>query len=510
MSSEHTQIHHTNFFDKAIMVDLTRAVTDIASSLEQSALIETTAMHLMRLLKADGCLAIGLHPETQESLVCKAFHSSADEQKIGIDPAGLIDSPRLKLVLNENRILQINVSDSALSPEERKWINTAHIQSLLMLPLCAADRYQGAMVVLHSQTPRFYDKQDVLIGHLIASQASTAMFNAFLYQDSRQRTGELEAVRKAALSVTASLDLQQVLNAILKSTMELLSDVQHAHIFLYQNDRLVFGVARWNESHAEHALAEPRPEGLSYTVARTGAELLVEDMNAHPLFSDGNFEWRGAIIGLPLKIGEIVVGVMNVAYQNPRKFQTSELRILKLLGDHAAIAIEKARLHQLIDRQAHTDILTGLPNRRAFLERLEQEVLRARRYHHPFVLAMIDLNQFKPVNDNFGHPVGDLVLQQTASFLQNSVRDTDFIARFGGDEFVFIFPETNLISAQRIMQKILDNYERFPIHIQAEKIISLTAAAGLSVFPDMASDGESLIRLADQEMYQLKRQLGLH
>lgn len=508
MSSEHTQIHHTNFFDKAIMVDLTRAVTEISSSLEQTPLIEITATHLMRLLKADGCLVVGWHPETQESLTCRSFKSPFYEHQLQIDPARLIDSPRLNLVLKENRILQINVSDSALSPAEREWINEGHIQSLLMLPMSAVDRYRGAMVVLHMQTPRFYDKQDILIGHLIASQASTALFNAYLYQDSCQRTEELEAVRKAALSVTASLDLQQVLNAILKSTMELLSDVEHAHIFLYQNDRLVFGVACWVESHSEHSLAEPRPDGLSYTVARQGVELVVEDMNAHPLFADGTFDWRGAIIGLPLKIGEIVVGVMNVAYQNPRKFQSSELRILKLLGDHAAIAIEKARLHQMIDQQAHTDILTGLPNRRAFLERLEQEVLRARRYQHPFALAMIDLNHFKPVNDNYGHPAGDLVLQQTANFLQNSIRDTDFVARFGGDEFVFIFPETNLVSAQRILQKVLDNYERFPLRIQAEKMINLSAAAGLSVFPDMASDSESLIRLADQEMYQLKWQLG--
>lgn len=508
MASDHTQVRRTNIFDKSIMVDLTHAVTEITSCLEQEQLIKASATHLMRLLNADGCFVAGWHPETQENLVCKLFDTPFFQKSdYQFDPCLLLQSRRLHLVLQEGRILQVNVSDSALSAIERQVFSGTGIKSMLLLPLIAADRFQGAIGVLHIQKPRLYDKQDILVGHLISSQASTSLSNAYLFQDSRQRTEELEAVRKAALSITASLDLQQVLNAILKSTLGLLSEVEDAHIFLYQNGKLIFGATRWRDGRSNDLWAEPRPGGLTYTVARQGEEVLVEDMQDHPLFPKDIVDWEGAIIGLPLKIGQTVVGVMNVAYQQPRKFLPSELRILKLLGDQAAIAIEKARLHQLLDQQAHTDALTVLPNRRAFMERLELEVLRSRRYHHPFALAMMDINQFKSVNDRYGHPVGDLVLQQTGKFLQDSIRDTDFVARFGGDEFVFIFPETNLASAQILFGKITDSFSKFPFKLPDDKEIKLTTAVGVSVFPDMATNGKHLVQLADQEMYQHKRKL---
>jgi len=508
MAIEHTQVRRTNVFDKSIMVDLTRAVTEISSCLEQDLLYEASATHLIRLLNADGGFLAGWHPETGENLFCKAFKSPFYPKfEYQFDPETLLQSRRLTLVVKEDRILQVNVSDSALGIAERRIFSDTGAKSMLLLPLMAADKFRGAIGLMHIQKPRLYDKQDILIGHLISSQASTSLSNAYLYQASRQRTEELEAVRKAALSVTASLDLEQVLTAILKGTLELLSDVEDAHIFLYQKGKLVFGAARWEDGQKEGIWAEPRPDGLTYSVANGGKEIIIEDMQSHPIFKD-NVNWEGAIIGLPLKIGKTVVGVMNVAYQQPRRFSESELRILKLLGDQAAIAIDKARLHQLIEQQAHTDALTGLPNRRDFMERLELEVLRSRRYRHPFALAMMDINHFKSVNDRYGHPAGDLVLQQTAQYFIEFIRDTDFVARFGGDEFVFIFPETNLVSAKRLLSKLFDNYAKLPLKLPGDKEIKLSAAFGVAVFPEMADNGKNLVQLADQEMYQHKRQLG--
>ncbi len=87
------------------------------------------------------------------------------------------------------------------------------------------------------------------------------------------------------------------------------------------------------------------------------------------------------------------------------------------------------------------------------------------------------------------------------------IRDTDFVARYGGDEFVFIFPETNLVSAQRLLAKLFENYEKLSLKLPGDKEIKLSAAFGVAVFPDMAESGKDLVQLADQEMYQHKRQL---
>ena len=200
--------------------------------------------------------------------------------------------------------------------------------------------------------------------------------------------------------------------------------------------------------------AEPREEGLTYNVARTAEAIVVQDMRNHPLYATAPPAWTGSIVGLPLKFGERVVGVMNVANRHPHAFSESALRVLRLLGDQAAIAIENARLHNLVIEQARTDITTGLSNRRALDQRIEEEVQRASRYNRPFALIMMDLDNFKQVNDTFGHPVGDRVLRQIAELIGALVRETDFLARFGGDEFALVLAETDRAAGQQMVRRI--------------------------------------------------------
>jgi len=158
-----------------------------------------------------------------------------------------------------------------------------------------------------------------------------------------------EALRQASLSLSSSLDLGDVLDAILKSTLNLLSKVQVAHIFLYSKEgggQLAFGAALWEDGRRGQPVAGPRPAGLTYTVARSGEPVIVEDIRRHPLYEDAPEEWHGSIVGLPLKIGARVVGVMNIASAQTGAFTEDDLGILRLFSDQAAIAIENARLFQ--------------------------------------------------------------------------------------------------------------------------------------------------------------------
>ncbi|MFQ5813501.1 MAG: GAF domain-containing protein, partial [Anaerolineae bacterium] len=115
-------------------------------------------------------------------------------------------------------------------------------------------------------------------------------------------------------------------------------------------ERLAFGAALWEDGRQQEPFAEPRPQGLTYTVARSGERIIIPDVNRHPLFRD--YQWGGAVVGLPLRIGERVVGVMNVSFERPHAFDESELRVLELLADQAAIAIENARLYEDVRRRA--------------------------------------------------------------------------------------------------------------------------------------------------------------
>ncbi|MCC7358955.1 MAG: GAF domain-containing protein [Anaerolineales bacterium] len=226
-------------------------------------------------------------------------------------------------------------------------------QSELCVPLRVGEAVIGVLNVESSQRAAFSEADERLL-ITIAQQISTALekLRLFerLFQAEQQRAGELEAVRQASLGLTASLDLQAVLQAILQSTLRLVPQAQEAFVFLYHpasgaEGRLAFGAARARSGLPADDW-ETRTRGLSQTVVRTSEIILVPDLRQHPLFALAPPNWGGALAGLPLKIGGRVVGVMNVGYPEARQYSESELRVLKLLGDQAAIAIENARLFE--------------------------------------------------------------------------------------------------------------------------------------------------------------------
>ncbi|HKZ69838.1 MAG TPA: GAF domain-containing protein, partial [Anaerolineales bacterium] len=208
---------------------------------------------------------------------------------------------------------------------------------------------------MYYREPRTPDVYDLKLIDSAAYLASIAIERQMAEDAVRQaeaaergRAAELEAVRGASLGLTQNLSFPAVLDEVLRVVFRLMADATNAHIFLYDagRDILTFGVARKADGHKLEAFLTPRRNGLTYTVAHGGQMVVVNDMRAHPLYVNAPPEWEGAIIGLPLKISEQVVGVMNIAYAAPRSFTDSQLHMLELLADHAAIAIENARLFQ--------------------------------------------------------------------------------------------------------------------------------------------------------------------
>jgi len=217
------------------------------------------------------------------------------------------------------------------------------IVSALGVPLIWQGRVQGVLEVVTASEKKRFTPHDVWLVSLLANQAAVAVENARLFEAEHRRSVELETLRQASLHLTSTLELQSVLEAIIDHALKLVA-ADNAHIFLYDGERLTFGAALWAGSRQKEPFAEPRPHGLTYTVARSGERIVVPDVNSHPLFQD--YRWGGAIVGLPLCIGERVVGVMNVAFKRPHLFNEDELRVLGLLADQAAVAVENARLHE--------------------------------------------------------------------------------------------------------------------------------------------------------------------
>jgi diguanylate cyclase (GGDEF)-like protein len=321
----------------------------------------------------------------------------------------------------------------------------------------------------------------------------------------RQQTDELDALKKLSLNLTSSLDLPDVLDAVVSEAMRLIENARDINIFLYKNHKLSFGAALDADGTRNRPWAKPRSNGLTYTVAREGQRIIVEDMQNHPLFQNVPANWIGSIIGIPLKVGETVVGVMNVSRSIVGGFSASELRLLSLLSDQAAVAIANASLHQMISRQAYSDTLTGLPNRRALDERLEEEVVSARRNNYSFAVIMMDLDGFKAVNDTYGHSVGDDVLRLVFNQMARGVRTTDFLARYGGDELTLILSQTDLSSARIVAEKIVEGMKKIKYKLPDGSRLNLGISGGIALFPVHARNGPDLLRAADAALYRAKK-----
>jgi diguanylate cyclase (GGDEF)-like protein len=233
--------------------------------------------------------------------------------------------------------------------------------------------------------------------------------------------------------------------------------------------------------------------------------MIVESMDNHPLFQNVPSHWTGSIIGIPLKVGNTVVGVMNLSRSTVGGFSPSELRLLSLLSDQAAVAISNASLHQMISRQAYSDTLTGLPNRRALDERLEAEIISARRNNYSFAVMMMDLDGFKAVNDTYGHTVGDDVLRLVFTEMARGVRTTDFLARYGGDELTLILSQTEMASAQIVAEKITEGMKKVKYKLPDGKRLRLGISGGIALYPVHGRSGPDLLRAADAALYHAKK-----
>lgn len=214
------------------------------------------------------------------------------------------------------------------------------------------------------------------------------------------------------------------------------------------------------------------------------------------------------MLSVPLHSQERVIGVLNLYdKEGDRDFSEADMGTLLSLADQAGVAIENVLLHKEAQVQAITDGLTGLWNFRYFQMQFDTELDRAARFHRPFSLIVIDIDNFKTLNDTFGHQAGDFVLIELASRVKEAIRDIDWFARYGGEEFVLILPETDADGGMRTAEKIRAVVADSPfIGELIPDPLSVTVSVGLACFPSHGTDKTTLLRAADMAMYSAKTQ----
>jgi diguanylate cyclase (GGDEF)-like protein len=214
-------------------------------------------------------------------------------------------------------------------------------------------------------------------------------------------------------------------------------------------------------------------------------------------------EFVRSYMGTPILMKGRVVGFINLDSTKPDAFNSNHADSLQIFADQAAIAIENARMFEKVEQMAIVDTLTGLYNRRHFFDLGEREIERYKRYHSPLSLIMLDLDHFKKVNDQYGHQVGDYVLQELAKIFANSLRKMDIPGRLGGEEFVILLPETNIDQGMLVAERIRKTVEAKNFIVE-DHSIHITASMGLVSMRDDVTSLQMLISLADKIMYKAK------
>jgi diguanylate cyclase (GGDEF)-like protein len=212
-----------------------------------------------------------------------------------------------------------------------------------------------------------------------------------------------------------------------------------------------------------------------------------------------------AALAMPLMIGGRMLGVIGVFHSDQfYSFNNSELNLLTLFGQQAAIAVENARLFSETRRLAQVDSLTGLFNRRHFYELARREFERARRYQLPLTAIMVDVDNFKLVNDRYGHSVGDMVLHSVAQSCLTYLRSADLVARYGGEEFVVLVPNTDLDGCRTTAERMRACVANRP-HSVGEDHLSITISLGIAEMDPGCLSIDTLLDQADKALYLAKQ-----
>jgi diguanylate cyclase (GGDEF)-like protein/PAS domain S-box-containing protein len=376
------------------------------------------------------------------------------------------------------------------------------------------------LTILASATP-LYD-QGELVGAASIWIDITEREQLMAQLEAEHTRSELRASLSQAL-LEAGLDVSKVLHTVVLRVSDLYGDA--CIIRLLSDDKKFLEPVAYHHTDPD-VLASMRQafstgsdhpeEGVSGEVFLTGQAKLLEHTSSEDLlkqYSDRHREWLlkqpiYSVLVVPVRAYEKTIGTLTVICNEEGRSYTQEDRdFYQDLADRAGMAIENARLHAEIQKLATLDPLTGINNRRAFFELAHHEVVRFLRTGRPLSMMMIDIDDFKCINDAHGHATGDRVLQAVASLLKNKTRALDIIGRIGGDEFAVLLPDTDKYESMEVGYRILKGIHETTIESKTETI-RVSLSLGIRQIPQYQADLDLLLEQADQAMYQAKKKGG--
>lgn len=322
-----------------------------------------------------------------------------------------------------------------------------------------------------------------------------------------------EALRRTGIQLNSVTNRDEVMKQMLEAVDDIIpSDV--SNILVIEGDRARPLLLRGYEDYGEDV--RKKVEQTWFVLSETAnlkwivdnhQPLVIPDTSIHPdWIADKTVHSIRSWVGAPIISQGQVTGILCLDKEEPNYYSTETAETLAIFANQAALALEKARLFEEVQLLAITDSLTGLFNRRHFFSLAEKEFERSLRYQRPLALLMLDLDEFKKVNDHYGHLIGDQVLQTTSAIIRQSLRKVDICGRYGGEEFVILMPETDHEKALQAAERLRQTIAEFPVLLPNENVF-VTTSIGVACC-DSQDDLrlEMLLNRADEALYQAKHQ----
>jgi diguanylate cyclase (GGDEF)-like protein len=366
-------------------------------------------------------------------------------------------------------------------------------RSIMCTPLLYRNRLVGVIEVVNKYGGGNFSHEELQILIGLASRFSEKHGHALRYQN---MTPETDKVLRNLIA--------EIRNFIKAEAFSIL-------LLDEEKKELVFSASETLREGKVEGLRLKLGQGIAGWVASTKEPLLVEDVKKDPRFFKevdkiSNFESK-SIICVPLISKNKLLGVVEIINKaDGTSFTEKDFQLVLTLADHAAIAIENATLYRQVELAAITDDLTKLYNSRYLHRFLIQELQRSKREGFKTSILLLDLDNFKQVNDTYGHLVGSQTLVEVGQIMKSKVREKDVVGRFGGDEFIIILPETDSEQAVTIAEGIRRAIEDLKVLRDFDVDISaLSVSIGVATYPDHGLEVEELIQKADQAMYHVKQ-----
>jgi|GEM_PF-1030650 len=314
----------------------------------------------------------------------------------------------------------------------------------------------GAVVVQTYDPKVRYNPHQVKMMEYIAAQIAQVLERFRAEEAERKQRRLAEALLQATTALSESLEVEQVFECILAQLQRLLS---------YDNCTITLIEGEWLQVVAQAGIQLPQNEEAQHLrwqqfdtfsqISRTGAPILIPDVREYPKWRQiAGLEWVRSYLGLPLNVKGKVIGFLSLEFSAPSELDAADVDSLMAFANLAAQAIENARLFQQAQALAIHDELTGIYNRRGLKMFAQREFERSVRFHRPLSLLFSDIDDFKAFNDRYSYAVGDRVLRAVAACLKDNLREVDITARYGGDEFVIVLPETGQRESINIVERL--------------------------------------------------------